>query len=408
MKFFKDTNIGLILILVASVCLLSGCGTLRHAVPSRLQSQAQISGMPDVRAFADVYNEVIQEDLIQSAAQEPEGAYEIRNGAKIYSILSISGGSANGAYGAGLLKGWSASGTRPNFKIVSGISTGALIAPVAFLGSDYDYIIEEFYTTVSTKDIMKKKSVLAMMFGDSFASNKPLAKIIKNMVTKEILAAITEEYNKGRRLYVGTANLDAQRLVLWDMGKIASMGDDESLELFRKVLLTAAAIPAAFPPSFFEVKVDGEKYDEMHVDGSTVTQVFSLYGVLDGAVKEARDRGIASQEKKIDFFVIRNGYIYPAWQEVGDSIPDIAGRSLDTVINANGIGDIFRLYVFSKERGVNFYYAYIPVEGESLAEEMFDPREMKRLFDMGYEKAKAGYPWKTEPPSLQHLREHKD
>jgi hypothetical protein len=359
--------------------------------------------MPDVRTFADEFSASIQEDVIQSAKQEPKGAYEMRKGKKVYPILAISGGAANGAYGAGLLKGWTASGTRPNFKVISGISTGALIAPFAFLGSDYDYMLEEFYTTIGTKDVMRSKGVLGMLFSDSFASNKPLANIINEMVTPEMLEAIAAEHQKGKRLYVGTTNLDAQRLVLWDMGQIAMIGNNEAVELFRKVLLASAAIPGAFPPAFFEVEVDGEKFEEMHVDGSTVTQVFSIFGVLQGAQDEAQKRGIIKNKVEVDLYVIRNGYIHPTWQQVKDNIPSIAERSLDTVINANGLGDIFRIHSLSKQRGANFYYTYIPREGESVAEEMFDPKEMKRLFYMGYEKAKAGYPWKTELPHLDEF-----
>ncbi len=251
---------------------------------------------------------------------------------------------------------------------------------------------------MSTKNIASKKGPLAPLISDSLESNRPLARVIKKHFTKDMLKKIAEEHNKGRRLYVGTTNLDAQRLVVWNMGKIAQIGDDEAVELFHKILLASSAIPIAFPPVFFEVEADGKKYDEMHVDGGTVTQVFFLYGILQGA----------HRNNKVEIYLIWNGFVSPRWESVKDNLSSIANRSMDTMVNYQGLGDIFRLYILSGERKHNFHLAYIPVDFKSESKQMFDPVEMTKLFDLGYEKAMAGTSWQKRPPMFEIFEKEKD
>jgi len=397
MSVCKKTKAISILFLVAVACFLSGCGTVRHAVPANLETAAIIPGMREVRAFGDTPDKAFIKDLNESFKQESPNEY--RKGATtVYPLLLISGGGANGAYGAGLLNGWSESGTRPRFKAVTGISTGALIAPYAFLGSDYDGQIKELYTTMSTKNVASKKGPLAPLISDSLESTRPLARLIKKHFTRDILKKIAEEHNNGRRLYVGTTNLDAQRLCVWNMGKIAQVGDDEAVKLFHKVLLASSAIPIAFPPVFFEVEADGKKYDEMHVDGGTVTQVFSLYGIFQGT----------HRNKKVETYLIWNGFVSPRRESVKDSLSSIANRSMDTLANYQGLGDIFRLYVLSGEREHDFHLAYIPADFKSKSTQMFDPVEMTKLFDLGYEKAMAGTAWQKKPPLFEIFEKDKD
>ena len=189
-------------------------------------------------------------------------------------FLAISGGGDNGAYGAGFLNGWTAAGTRPEFKVVTGISTGALIAPFAFLGPKYDHVLEKVYTTSSQKDIFKKRGIAAWLFGDSMADTRPLASVIESYVTRALLDEIAAEYAKGRILLVGTTNLDSLEPVIWNMTAIAASQDPRAVPLFRSILLASASIPGAFPPVMIDVNLDGAKYQEMHVDGGTIAQVF--------------------------------------------------------------------------------------------------------------------------------------
>lgn len=390
----------IILLLVISSAV-SGCATVRHAVPVELQEKAEVVGIPNVRTFSDSSNKKVIDDIILSIRQESENDYPLdKNGIKSYPMLTISGGGANGAYGAGLIKGWTKNGTRPKFKIIAGISAGALSAPFVFLGDDYDDNLERFFTTMDTSNFMKFRSLFRLPFSNAFAGNDPLATLIAKEISEEILKKIAEEHNRGRRLYMGTTNLDAQRLVMWDMGAIANIGDEKALKLFRKIMLTSAAIPAVFPPTIFDVEVDGKRYDEMHVDGGAMAQSFFLYGVLKGFKESANEAGIDPDKITLDLYLIRNGYTMAVFKEVRDRLGPITERSLDTMINTQGLGDIFRLNYFTLKSGGNFYYAHIPNDFKPNAKEMFDPVEMRRLFDRGYEDALDGYPWKRDPDEL--------
>ncbi|HOW35194.1 MAG TPA: patatin-like phospholipase family protein [Candidatus Omnitrophota bacterium] len=354
--------------------------------------------MQDIRAFSGSPSDPFKKDFIRLLEQEEKESPSFFNfkTSRAYSMLAISGGAANGAYGAGLLSGWSQSGTRPVFKVVTGISTGAIIAPFAFLGSKYDDRLKEFYTRYSTKDIVRIRVPVI----NSFASTRPLERLIERYFDAKLLKEIALEYNKGRRLYVGTTNLDAQRLVIWDMGKIASVGDDKALKLFRKVILASASIPIAFPPVYLSVEVDDKMYDEMHVDGGISKQVFFLYDVLQGFDKALKEKGIDVAVNKYAIYIIRNGYVEPIYREVSDKLSAIAERTVDTMANAQGIGDLYQLYFFAQGGKGDFNLAYIPATHVSKAKELFDPIEMQALFDLGFKEASQGYPWRKSPPGL--------
>ena len=389
-------------LIIAVFLLCCGCARARHAVPADLSLKAQIPGMQDIRAFGGMPSSAVIKDFVNSLEQERKEDFSANaEGVKVYSMLAISGGAANGAYGAGLLKGWSQSGTRPVFKIVTGISTGAITAPLAFLGSKYDRELEEFYTSYSTKDVMRKRRFLHFLFSDSFATTWPLQRLIKQHFDKEMLKEVAREYSRGRRLYVGTTNLDAQRFVLWDMGKIAAIGDDRALELFQKIILASASVPTAFPPVYFDVVADGENYDEMHVDGGTSRQVFFLYDVFQGLRKAAKQKGVDESKLAYKIYIIRNGYADSVWKEVPDKLGAITERSIDTLVNAQGVGDLYRLYTFTEIDKGDFNLAFIPPSHIPQAKEMFDRAEMKRLFDLGFQEAAQGYPWKKAPPGLK-------
>jgi predicted patatin/cPLA2 family phospholipase len=380
MKTVSRRTIGCLLILAAG---LTGCGLPRNPVPTPSISNAQIPGLSHVRYWELEYKPDVS-----------IGADSLSD----CSFLALSGGGANGAFGAGFLCGWTASGTRPNFRIVTGISTGALTAPLAFLGPEYDEKLKKYYTTVRTRDIFDVQGllgfgILPILTGESYASTRPLLRLITELVDEETLSAIARENAKGRRLYIGTTDLDAQRLVIWDMGAIASSGQSDTLKLFRKVMLASASIPGAFPPVYFNVKVDGKKYDEMHVDGGVITEVFGYGRLFAGWV--------ANQKSLCSIYVIRNGKLDTEAEQVPRRVIKIVIRSFSTLMKAHSWNDLFRLYATAKEDGVDFNYVSIPTGYESHAREMFDPVEMKRLFDLGYEMAKSGYKWNKAPPGLR-------
>jgi hypothetical protein len=359
--------------------------------------------MDDIRAFSGKPCDSFKNDFIRLLEKEKVGSNFFLNliNPQTFDVLAISGGAANGAYGAGLLCGWTEAGTRPIFKVVTGISTGAIMAPVAFLGSKYDGKLREFYTRFSTKDIVRIRNPLfGALFGNSLVSTRPLEHIIESYFDADFLKQVAIEYNKGRRLYVGTTNLDAQRLVIWDMGKIASIGGENALKLFRKIIIASASMPIAFPPVYLNVEINEEKYDEMHVDGGVTRQVFFLYDVLQGLENALKEKSLDVSRIRYAIYVIRNGYVDPQYEEVPDRFAAISERAIDTTINAQSIGDLYQLYVFTKEGRGDFNLAYIPGMRKSKAKELFDPVDMQELFDLGYEEASVGYHWRKAPPGF--------
>ncbi|HEY7688564.1 MAG TPA: patatin-like phospholipase family protein [Dongiaceae bacterium] len=311
-------------------------------------------------------------------------------------FLAISGGSDNGAFGAGLMNGWTAAGGRPEFKIVTGVSTGALIAPLAFLGPDYDDELKEAFTTISKKDIYSERGFLAALFDDGLVDSRPLLELVSRFVTPELLARVGEEYAKGRLLLVGTADLDAREPVIWNMTAIAASGDTDALDLFRKVLVASASVPGVFPPVMFDVEVNGTKYQEMHVDGGAMAQVFLYPPYV--SVSELAEIHDAERERVL--YVIRNASFKAEWESVDRKTLDIAGRAVSSLISSQGIGDIYRIYLIAQRDQIDFNLAFIDSDFTALHEEEFDTAYMGQLFDYGYALAKAGYPWRKYPPNF--------
>jgi hypothetical protein len=311
--------------------------------------------------------------------------------------LAISGGGSNGAFGAGLLVGWTATGKRPRFEVVTGISTGALSAPFAFLGPKYDGDLTRMYTSIDTRDIMVKKGVLQGLMGDSMADNAPLRKLVARYVTPQLLADIAAENAKGRRLFIGTTNIDAQRPVVWDMTAIAASDNPEKLPLFREILVASAAIPGVFPPEMIKVTADGKLFDEMHVDGGTATQVFLMPGGnslrdVDKALGQSRSRSV---------YIIRNGSFAPQYKKMEASTLAIASRSIDTLILNQGIGDVYRMYTDAKRDRTDFNLASIPADFSEPNTSAFDPVYMKALYKRGYDMAVADVEWQKAPPGFK-------
>lgn len=178
------------------------------------------------------------------------------------------------------------------------------------------------------------------------------------------------------------------------------MGTDNALKLFRKVILASASIPIAFPPVYLSAEANNQTYDEMHVDGGVKKQVFFIYDIVQGIEKAAKEKGIDATKIHYKIFIIRNGYADPVWQEIPDKLSAIAGRTIDSVTNAQSVGDIYQLYTFAKLRNGDFNLSYIPAAYVLKAKEFFDPVEMRKLFDLGFNEASRGYLWKKVPPGM--------
>lgn len=381
---------------------LAGCAAAiaRNPVPLALESDAEVVGMgpKPVRFWGDELpansDGIVKEKWAQARLATP-GRFA-RGRRPVLNSLAISGGGSDGAFGAGLLTGWTASGKRPKFDLVTGVSTGALTAPFAFLGPHYDEALREVFTQSNTRDIAIARPIRGLLGGDSLASNAPLAKIIAHYVNEEFLAEVAAEHRKGRRLLIGTTNLDAERPVIWDMGQIAANGGPEAAKLFRTVLLASAAIPAVFPPGFIEVSADGSVYEEMHVDGGATREVF-LVPTQFMASKIDRRLGIRPIRRA---YIIRNGHVSPQYKAVKARTMSIAGRAVASLIKSQGVGDLYELYVFCKKNGISYNLAFIPASFRDTSTQAFDPVYMTKLYDLAYQLALEGYPWQKTPPRM--------
>ena len=393
-----------LLALAGLMISLAACGTpLRNPVPVELTAEAIIPDMPEIRAWAGRVSPAMERDFAQSFDQEsPEDFPRDADGVVRYAHLALSGGGANGAFGAGFLNGWATGGSRPVFKIVTGVSTGALMAPFAFLGPRYDDALHEFYTTTTTRDIFTLGSIgsilISLLRGDSLADTGPLATLIARHVDAEFLHQVADAHNRGRRLYIGTVDLDSQQFVVWNMGLIAASGRPEALELFRKVMLASASVPIAFPPVLFEVEAGGRLYDEMHVDGAVAATVFLHGGVIrPSLIRERAGLGVGRE----DIFVIHNGQLHGDPSPTPRSLRGITARVIEASGRAGVIGALFTIYAFAEREQASFHWVTTPEGVEIPGTGDFDPAKMTELYAVGYKTALAGPVWSVDPPGLQ-------
>jgi predicted patatin/cPLA2 family phospholipase len=382
-----------------------GCAGLpaRNPLPLELTNQAGIPGIPEARFWGEEWPKYSIEIFRTYTAADFQQHYSAIYG-KPHNYLAISGGGANGAFGAGLLAGWTETGTRPEFTMVTGISTGALTAPFAFLGSDYDDELKKVYTTTSTEDIARKRNIIAAAFSDSMIDTTPLRAMIASYFNPDIIEAIAREHKRGRRLFIGTANLDAGRSVVWNIGAIAASDYPRKVELVHDVLQASAAIPVAFPPVVIPVEANGRPYDEMHVDGGTGAQVFVYPAAMDW--KRIAEKLKVQGKPKV--FVIRNSFLDPDYQGVNRNILPIGLRTINSLIRSQGIGDLYQIHALCMRDGNDFNLAYLPADFTEKPTESFDPVYMGKLFDLGYQMAKVGYPWKKWPPGFHAKRVNND
>jgi predicted patatin/cPLA2 family phospholipase len=384
-------------LITAFMVIGTGCAGMpaRHPVPFELTNEAAIADIPSARFWGNEWPKYSLEQF-QAYTEADFRQHFSAIYRKPHNYLAISGGGANGAFGAGLLSGWTESGSRPEFTMVTGISTGALTAPFAFLGSEYDAVLKEVYTTISTKDIGRKRNFLSSLFSDSMIDTQPLRMVIAKYINADIIEAIAREHRKGRRLFIGTANLDAGRPVIWNIGAIASSDAPRKIELIHDVLQASSAIPVAFSPVVIPVEAKGQPYDEMHVDGGTGAQVFVYPAAVDWKMITAK----LEVQGTPKVFVIRNSFLDPDFNGVQRSLLPIGIRSIDSLIRTQGIGDLYQIYALCMRDGNDFNLAYIPADFKEKASESFDPVYMGKLFDLGYRMARAGYPWQKLPPGF--------
>lgn len=337
------------------------------------QEVAAIPNIPNARFWADSPTEYLR------ALPPQSGPW-----------LILSTGGEDGAFGAGLLGGWSKSGSRPEFSLVTGVSTGALIAPFAFLGPRYDEQLRDSYTTISATDIFEIGGK-----GESFLDTWPLHGLIEKRVTPDLLKAIAAEHERGRRLFILTTNLDAGRPVAWDIGAIATRGDQQALDLVRKVMIAAISIPGAFPPTFIDVEGNGRSFREMHVDGGLADQ---FYIAPDSMLTSTATAKLPAT----DFYVITNMKLSPDFSLTERTTLGILGRTVNTAIKFVTRNAIDRAYATAIRSGIGFHLAYVDQAFSAPARGAFDPDYMKALYDVGFAKGAGPAPFFRQPPDYSN------
>jgi hypothetical protein len=370
-------------IALIAVTVLGGCASLRREDFHPAQAAAAFPpGFPHVRVEVDGLEEVATlERAVLNAPTSHQG----------FGILALSGGGADGAYGAGELVGWSVRGKRPTFQMVSGASVGALVSPFAFLGPSWDPQLRAAFTTVGAHQFLVSRG-LRSLFTPGFYSDRPLTRLVDSFATPEMLEAVAREYAKGRRLYVLTTNLDTERTVMWDMGAIASHGGPDALNLFKQVLVASASIPGVFPPQMIDVVQGAFKFREMHVDGSTLTPFLSIpEPVLMGEMP-------GLQRSHSHLYVLADLPIQPEFSITPLSTLSIFSRAAEATAKALTRSDLVAAAFFCRQHGVAFSVSYPPV-GLAGSTMDFSEKHLRRLFEAGYRSAVAGKAWQDMLPA---------
>jgi predicted patatin/cPLA2 family phospholipase len=346
-------------------------------------AMAVVSGMPDARFWAD-------------SETDFENALPPQRGPERGSWLILSTGGADGAFGAGLLNGLSAAGKRPDYAVVTGVSTGALMAPFVFAGPRYDAALAAVYTHVSAADIFEVGGT-----GESFLDTWPLKDLIAKQITPALLADIATAHRAGRRLFIVTTDLDAGRSVVWNMGAIAvhfaadaaGHDGDVAIKLFRNILLASGSVPGAFPPVFIEVEGNGKHFAEMHADGGVGGQFF--------VTPPALMQSTSSYKIPADaLYIVVNSGLQPEFQMVERNTPTILAQTVSIAIKADLRVLLDRAYVAAKNSGIGFNVATIPASFNAPSRGAFDPDYMKALFNLGYDQGKGPSPFAAEPPAF--------
>jgi predicted acylesterase/phospholipase RssA len=318
-------------------------------------------------------------------------------------VLALSSGGLYGAYSAGVLDGWSRTGTRPEFDVVTGSSTGALIAPFAFLGSEYDAQAMKLYTGVRAEDIFRVRAWVTIPFRDALATSAPLRQLIQNQITQTLMERIAAEHKKGRRLYVCTTDIHSKRAVIWDMGAIASRPCPEGCTLFRDVLLASASVPGVFPPVPFEVEVDGHRKPELHVDGAITAPLFMPPGVFAAAaVQNGPNFNPNPMPGAPNFYAIVAGKLYPDAGPVRRRILPVLSATTSALLYAQCRAELANMYWQSRLSGMRYHMIALRQDADINADTAvsFDQDVMMKLYMEGLNDGQSGPGWMFIPPVL--------
>lgn len=381
-------------LLISTLALLAGCQTVpRLAAPPDLIGAAVPEGFsPDVR--------LVTTDMKSFVALAPEFFGGLRGAASdgTVDILALSGGGSGGAYGAGVLAGMARAHTRPQFEMVTGVSAGALLAPFAYLGADWDGRMREAFTGELSARLLRSptRTVLSRLLSPrGLPHHNALFKLVDHFVTPAMIAAVAQDAATGRRLVVATTDLDKHETVLWNLGEIARQGGPKARRLFRDVLIASASVPGVFPPVLIRVREGDREYDEMHVDGGVTTSVFSTPLIA----------GIQSTDLPLlrgsHLYMIVNGQLARTPQTTRYNTIDIISNALAAEMTYKTREAIVDNISAAKRLHMQFSLTEVPVDYLQTSFIDFDQAHMLALFDYAADCAAHGLVWMTPTQSIQ-------
>jgi predicted patatin/cPLA2 family phospholipase len=366
--------------------LLGSCtGAPRTPYTEADESASVPFGPYKTRFWADSQIGAFQSDARHAVAQKGQP----------FTYLALSGGGGGGAFGAGILNGWTETGKRPEFTVVSGVSVGALIAPFAFLGPTYDDKLKQLYTDGEAERLISHPDPIGALFGPGLFGRGELRGLVAKYIDLQMFDAIAREDQKGRRLLVVTTNLDAQRAMIWDMGAIASIGGPKAFKLFGDVLAASASVPVVFAPQLIDVEAHNRLFQEMHVDGAVSTPIYTLPDayLLGG-------KSIASHQPRPSIYIIENGRIEAGFEVVPNQSEAIAAETFSIMNRAGVQAVVAQTYKAARRDGIGFNLTFVGRDFPETSGTGFETDTMRQLYLYGYQKARAGSFWLSEPPQV--------
>jgi hypothetical protein len=311
-------------------------------------------------------------------------------------ILALSGGGANGAFGAGIVNGLHDSGQLKQYTVVTGISAGSLIAPFVFTGGDDIPRLKKVILGINDKMVLGKRNFLNALLKDAFTDGEKLFEFIEEVYTPEMIERIAQQHQEGRRLFIGTSHFDSNDLVIWNVGQIAQSNLPNKARLIHQILAASSSMPGVFPPQFIEVEYQGKKYEELHVDGGMAAQMFFQPGNLEYS-KISKALGL-TKPPQVD--IIRNGVLKMPYTVVPDKGVALLSRSVASMVVQQSRGDLYRMLYFSEADNLDLSFTYIDdtFVAKKTSKDMFDLDYMIALFKFAYDKAAQGDLWSKEIP----------
>ncbi|MGO7964794.1 patatin-like phospholipase family protein [Rhizobium ruizarguesonis] len=369
--------------LLSFAFVLPGCTeTMDRALDAKEAETASIAGYGEIRTYLDARLDEAPKDIDWEPATKRDRV----------DVLMISGGGAGGAFSVGVLSAWSATKTRPRFDIVTGVSTGALIAPFAFLGSAYDDTLVHLYTSGVAEELASSKRASGLI-GPSLLKADPLRRMIEQFITPAILRQVAAEHWKGRRLLVLTTNLDTQRAVVWNMGAIAASGRPDALRLFQDIMVASASIPGVYPAVMIKTESGGHRFEEMHSDGGSASQVL----MLPQALLTSSHRLGPAKRTAVNFYVIVNNALMPEFAKTPDTTLSVIARAFSIFVKSQTQSALTALYSYSKLTGAHFHLASIDVQVPYSMLDPFNTQYMCAVYNLGYAELMAGTLWRDSP-----------